>query len=137
MRTRAHAYTPHTPRWVANGRWVDAVFGHPGHRSGCPNAARIDARPAPRGARALSLVHARPRRRSKMPPKAPESKAAKAAKAMAGGKKKSKVRDDGRWMTMGGAGVEANPIAIADDVDALGRSRARVGSMRAEMRGCV
>lgn len=53
-----------------------------------------------------------------MPPKAPESKAAKAAKAMAGGKKKSKVRarrceDDapgsGAWLGL--ANLSTDPLA--------------------------
>lgn len=86
-------YTSNTPPpGVAIGRWVFHIRVAPIRMS----ERSIDAWMAPRVARALSLVHARQRRRSKMPPKAPESKAAKAAKAMAGGKKKSKVRDDGR-----------------------------------------
>ena len=53
-----------------------------------------------------------------MPPKAPESKAAKAAKAMAGGKKKSKVRDDGRWMTARGRRRASTKSQGVDDVEA-------------------
>ncbi len=71
-----------------------------------------------------------------MPPKAPESKAAKAAKAMAGGKKKSKVRDDGRgrrWV----ARSRGEPYCDRGCARVGTLARAWGEAMRAEMRGCV
>ena len=63
-----------------------------------------------------------------MPPKAPESKAAKAAKAMAGGKKKAKVRACVRVCVCARVGFAGVACVCVRSIDARWGFRADVGA---------